>query len=106
MRVLCLALCLACASALAVADTDPNDHSQCRKNWDGSATCPPTNGSLVIAPGWQVVCGRGQCVAIGVGPVWMCAVEPGGHAMINYPGHAVCAGGCERPSAEMCQTLR
>jgi hypothetical protein len=104
MTIVRIALCLA-VCAVAVADSDPNDQSQCARNFNSSITCPPPSGALVFDFTHTPVCGRGQCMRDGRG-IWMCSTQPGGRAMRGSTGQVMCVGGCQQATAELCEVAR
>jgi hypothetical protein len=77
----------------------------CSQNNAGHIVCAPPGGSIMMNKDGIIVCGRGRCVVDKSGII-LCSSQPGGAAMIDNLGTAVCAGGCISASASNCKGAR
>jgi ferredoxin-like protein FixX len=77
-------------------------HEGCLETSLGEILCPPPMGGIAKDSLGKVLCSDGQCVETKLGKV-LCSRQKGGYAYINRMGHAVCTGGCEQGSSDMCQ---
>ena len=78
----------------------------CRQNIAGKIVCAPVDGTITVDKYGEVVCGIGNCIVNPSGTV-LCSILPGGTAIINDKGVAVCSsGGCRSASQKYCRGAR
>ena len=63
--------------------------------------CPPPHGGVSSGLDGEVVCGPGECVRDQKGVV-KCSAVPGGSAILDINGIALCVGGCVLGSKQQC----
>ena len=73
----------------------------CAQNRSGKIVCAPPGGTITTNKNGDVVCGKGNCVVTISGMIY-CSTQPGGNAVINGEGKAVCAGLCVSASPNIC----
>ena len=66
--------------------------------------CPPPNGGIAADPDVKFVCGIGWC-AVDVKGNIKCSKVPGGAAVTDQYGNALCVGGCMDAVPSLCQRL-
>lgn len=66
--------------------------------------CPPPDGELVINRQGGKVCAPGWCVEDVEGKI-KCSGVPGGAALLDHSGHALCVGGCQEAGEALCRRL-
>ncbi len=69
-----------------------------------TVVCPPPNGEIIAYTEGDYACGTGWCVADAHGNV-KCSRVPGGAAIVDQRGNALCVGGCMDPSPSLCRTI-
>ena len=77
----------------------------CTQNSSGKIVCAPSGGTITTNKTGDVVCGKGNCVVTGSGTI-LCSTQPGGNAVINEEGKAVCSGLCVSASPNICVGAR
>ena len=77
----------------------------CAQNSSGNIVCAPPGGTITTNKNGDVVCGKGNCVIINSGLI-VCSTQPGGNAVINGEGKAVCTGVCISASPNTCVGAR
>ena len=77
----------------------------CTQNSSGKIVCAPPGGTITTNKNGDVVCGKGNCVITVSGAIY-CSTQPGGNAVINEKGIAVCAGLCVSASPNICVGAR
>ena len=77
----------------------------CAQNSAGKIVCAPPGGTITTNKNGDVVCGKGNCVTTNSGTI-LCSTQPGGNAVINGEGKAVCYGVCVSASQNICVGAR
>ncbi len=77
----------------------------CAQNASGKLVCAPPGGTITTDKNGDVVCGKGSCVTNNLG-MTLCSALPGGNAVINGDGKAVCYGLCVSASQNICVGAR
>ena len=67
--------------------------------------CPLPDGELVINSDGEEVCGFGWCAVDAAGRV-RCSKVPGGAAVVDQYGNALCVGGCMEARADLCRRMK
>src|SRR6266702_5759517 len=98
IRFLCVALV---AASLLSSSTISAQLGKCVLDSIGRPICAPPHGDIAVNSIGYAVCGRGHCVKDGIDRVF-CAKEPGGGAIIDRIGRALCVGGCEEARESLC----
>ena len=80
-------------------------NGNCAQNSAGKIVCAPPGGTITTNKNGDVVCGKGNCVITASGTIY-CSTQPGGNAVINEEGKAVCAGLCVSASQNTCVGAR
>ena len=80
-------------------------NGNCAQNRSGNIVCAPPGGTITTNKNGDVVCGKGNCVITASGTIY-CSTQPGGNAVINGEGKAVCAGLCVSASPNSCVGAR
>lgn len=70
-----------------------------------SLICPPANGGVVTDKEGNYVCGPGWCMVDAAGKA-KCSKIPGGAAIPDQYGNAICVGGCMDASESICEQLK
>lgn len=92
------------AAAVAAPDVSAQLGSCLLDSTDRPLCAPPGRGIAKDSIG-RIACGKGQCVAYGIGHI-ACSSIPGGGAVIDSIGNPRCVGGCEEASEHYCVVPR
>ena len=94
----------AASAAVTASDVSAPLGSCLLDSTDRPLCAPPGRGIAKDSIG-RIACGKGQCVAYGIGHI-ACSSIPGGGAVLDSTGNPRCVGGCEDASEHYCVVPR